>query len=232
MLEVSGGTHVPWSPCFHDLQLFWVPTLKRVGFELDLTMERAGFYPKGGGLVRAGIRPASLPLQALQVAKRGPLVRIHGVSGVAKLDLSIAERQKGRALKRLDSLGVPLEINVQRVPARSPGTYLVLVAEFVGSCARASALGERGRPAERVADDAVDQIEETLASGAAIDRHMADQLLLPLALAKGESRFTTARVTNHVLTNADVIRQFLPEARVEIDGAIGSPGRVWVLGRG
>jgi RNA 3'-terminal phosphate cyclase (ATP) len=104
---------------------------------------------------------------------------------------------------------------------------LLLLAESEHCRACFTSLGERGKPAERVADEAVDDLEAYLQSGAALDPYLADQLLLPLSLAGGVSHLSTARVSRHLLTNAAVLRSFLP-IDIEINGGEGEPGRVRV----
>ena len=104
---------------------------------------------------------------------------------------------------------------------------MLLLAEFERSQACSFGLGELGVPAERVADEAADATLAMLDSGAAIDDHLTDQLLLPLAFASGPSELRTARVTQHLLTNAQVIRAF-GAAQVEIEGELGEPGLVRV----
>ncbi|GAB4255535.1 MAG: RNA 3'-terminal phosphate cyclase [Deferrisomatales bacterium] len=229
-VAITGGTHVPWSPCFEYLDLQWRPFLEGMGVEVQLALERAGFYPRGGGRLQALLGPARLPLRPLDLAEPGRLLGIGGVSAVGRLPRSIAERQRRRALDRLARWRVPVEVEVAEVPAPSPGTYLVLVGRFERSRACVSALGARGKPAERVADEAVEELEEVLGSGAPVDAHAGDQLLLPLALARGSSVMRVPRVTGHLVTNAWVIRQFVPQSRVEIEGEEGRPGRVRVEG--
>jgi RNA 3'-terminal phosphate cyclase (ATP) len=152
-LTLTGGTHVPWSPCYHYLQWQWLPCLAAAGYHVECSLERAGFYPRGGGLLHANIVP-SRHLVPLCIAERGRLLRIRGLSGVGRLDRSIAERQRSQAVERLRELGVPLEIEVADVPAASPGTFIVLQAEFEGGRCCAFALGARHKPAEKVADAA------------------------------------------------------------------------------
>jgi len=225
-ITLTGGTHVPWSPCFHYLTLHWLPYLRQIGYDADLELEQAGFYPKGGGRVHATIRPAQA-LSPLRLVERGGLRQIRGLSAVANLDVSIAERQRRQALQRLHSYGLPAEIEIVRLPSPVQGTLLLLLAEFEQARCCYYALGERGKPAERVADEAVNAFETFLATDAAIDQYLADQLLLPLALASGVSVLRTARVTEHLITNAAVIRLFLP-ATIEIQGEIGRPGLVHI----
>jgi RNA 3'-terminal phosphate cyclase (ATP) len=227
-LTLSGGTHVPWSPCFHYLQWQWLPYLAAAGYHLECTLERAGFYPRGGGLLHADIVP-SRHFSPLRLTERGRLLRIRGLSGVGRLDLSIAERQRKRAVDRLRELGVPLEIELVEMPAASPGTFIVLQAEFEGGRCCAFALGARHKPAEKVADEAAEELRADIDSGGAIDAWLADQLLLPLAFVPERSEFSVCRISRHLRTNAQLLGYFLPVA-VEIEGETGQPGIVRLHG--
>ncbi|WP_303905516.1 RNA 3'-terminal phosphate cyclase [Thiohalomonas denitrificans] len=221
---ITGGTHVPLSPCFHYLDWHWRVMLSRLDIGFDLRMTMAGFYPRGGGEIRAMI-PGHARVNALDLRHRGKLLEVRGLSAVANLPEEIAQRQRGRALRPLGELDCPVEISLEILPARSPGTVLVLLACFEHSQACFFALGARGKRAERVADEAVDELFGFLAVDGAVDRWQADQLLLPLAFAGQPSVFRTSEVTLHLLTQADVIRSFLPVA-IDIDGALGEPGTV------
>ncbi|MEW6486888.1 MAG: RNA 3'-terminal phosphate cyclase [Thermodesulfobacteriota bacterium] len=225
---VTGGTHVPWSPSAHYLERQWAWALEQVGARLEVRLARAGFYPRGGGEITARIEPVR-GFRPVRWIEPGRLLGVSGISAVANLDPSIAARQARRARERLAGLGVPVAVDVQSIDAPSPGTFLFLEAAFEHARCCATGLGERGKPAERVADEAADEIAAFVGSGAAVDPHLADQLLLPLCLAAGESAFTTARVTRHLTTNAAVVRHFLPGAAVEVEGAEGEPGRVRVV---
>ena len=105
----------------------------------------------------------------------------------------------------------------------------MLVAEAGGIPGGFSALGERGKPAERVADEVVDALQDFLKTEAACDPHLADQLILPMALAGGTSRLTTSRVTPHLLTTVRIVQQILG-CPVQIGGEEGSPGHVTIEG--
>lgn len=225
-VQITGGTHVPLSPCFHYLDLVWRWHLARAGITLGLQMTRAGFYPPGGGCIEAQIRPAS-SIRALRLERRGALHRITGISASAKLPAHVAERQRAQALRRLAERGLSADIRIEPLAARSPGSMLLLLAEFAHTRAAHFALGERGKPAERVADEAADAFLTFLDTEAAIDEHLADQLLLPLAFAHGDSVLHSARITEHLRTNAAVIRAFLPVA-FAIAGETGAPGIVSV----
>ncbi len=227
-LSLGGGTHVPWSPCFHYLKWQWLPYLAEAGYRVECSLARAGFYPRGGGLLHADIVP-SRQLAPLRLIERGRLLRIRGLSAVGRLDRSIAERQRAQALERLGELAVPLEIEVAEVPAGSPGTFIVLQAQFEGGRCCAFALGALRKRAEQVADEAVEALRADIEAGGAIDAWLADQLLLPLAFVPGQSALSVCRISQHLRTNAELLGYFLP-VEIEIEGADGEPGRVRIDG--
>jgi RNA 3'-terminal phosphate cyclase (ATP) len=229
---ITGGTHVSWSPCFHYLALQWLPFLQKVGYDANLIMDQAGFYPRGGGRLSATVRPAK-KINPLNLTNRGKLLRITGISAVANLPQSIAERQKRQALLRLqklpwEGLRPEIRIKLERVKSPGKGTFLILLAEFEGGRCCFTGLGKLGKPAERVADEAVDELFEFLATDGVIDQYLADQLLLPLSIAGGPSTFRTSQVTQHLLTNAAVIQEFL-SVSFYIDGQLGLPGLVHIV---
>lgn len=228
-ITITGGTHVPWSPCFHYLDWHWRPLLARLGIPFELTLRRAGFYPAGGGEIVATIPGAAVP-KGVVLEERGALRRLCGLSALANLPLHIAERQRERALSRLKQLlpGVVVDIPIEPLSAYSPGTLLLLLAEFEQGQGCFFALGAKGKPAELVADEAVDALATFLQSRATVDPWLADQLLLPLAVAAGESVIHTSEVTPHLLTNAGVIRYFLPTL-IEVEGPAGEPALIRVV---
>jgi RNA 3'-terminal phosphate cyclase (ATP) len=230
-LVIEGGTHVPWSPSFEYADQVWLPMLRRLGLDGRFALERAGFYPRGGGQIRAHIEPAQTPLAPLVALERGAMVKITGISAVANLPTSIGERQARRAASRLRSLFPGIALEVTALPAIGQGTTLFLRMESEQAVAGFSSLGARGKPAEQVADEAVDALLAHLATTAAIDPHLADQLILPLALARGRSVFRTSAVTPHLLTHVAVVCAFLPTA-ITVAGELGSEGRVEIEGVG
>jgi len=227
VVTITGGTHVPFSPSFHYLLHQWAPLMRRIGLDAELTLNRAGYYPEGGGEVRAKVLP-SPALRPLVLGPRGRLVRLEGVSAVGGLPRSIADRQRNQSLARLDEEGLAAGIEVHEVPSAGKGTFLLLLSAYEGG-GRAchDALGALGKRAEKVADEACDGLLAFLRTQGAVDAHAADQLLLPLALASGESSFPVPAVTSHLVTNAQVIQRFVA-ARVAIEGAPGTPGVVTV----
>jgi len=227
-LVLTGGTFNPKAPAFVFLEATWRAYLAAFGMPLGLTMPSAGFYPRGGGRLDAWIEPAAPPPPFVRTG-RGRLQRLHGIAGVANLRDDIARRMCDRAIERLEGQGLSAEIERVRWPGPGQGAAIFLTAEHEGIIpATFAGLGERGKPSEAVADEAVDQLLAFEAlEGAAVDPHSADQILLPLAFAAGRSEFTVSEVTEHLRTNAETIRAFLDRSItiLEPDGE-NQPGRV------
>src|SRR5262249_13274554 len=148
-------------------------------------------------------------LHGLQLLERGPPTQVTGISAVAGLPEHISQRQARRAANRLKESGLRVDIREETWPG-GPGSVLTLTLDTQLAPTMFFGPGARGKRAERVADEAVDQVIDYLAaSPAAVDPHSADQIVLPLALADGPSAFTVTQVTSHLLTNIAVIRQFI-----------------------
>jgi len=227
-----GGTHVPWSPPFDSILNAYLPLLRAMGLRVDATLIRWGWYPVGQGRIVCSIggRAGSDPIadgrpQAVSVELRGALKRIDGRAVVANLPEHIAQRMADEASRGLSELNVPVDLSQERVEAACAGAGLFLNAHYERATASFSALGRRGKPAEAVAAEAMRELKEHHASRAAVDLHLADQLLLPLAVASGPSTFTAARTTRHLITNAWTIEQF-GAAKISIEAS--TPIRVRV----
>jgi RNA 3'-terminal phosphate cyclase (ATP) len=222
-LTLIGGTHTETSPCYHFLDMTWRQYVGLCGLRVGLRLVRPGFYPRGGGEVEAFIQPVS-SLQGLRLSERGP-VEVTGFSAVAGLDPGIARRQARRARTRLADRDIKADIREETWQG-GPGTVVALVLDTDPVPTLFFSLGARGKPAEKVADEAVAQVFAYLeGDNALVDLHSADQLVLPLALAEGGSEYAVAEVTQHLTTNVFVIRQFL-DRDIVIDGEEGGPGRV------
>lgn len=227
-VTVTGGTHVKSAPCFDYLDDAWRPALEHIGYSLTLQLESCGFYPRGGGELRCQIA-AIRPTADFTWTSTGPLESVTPLSVVARLPESIALRQATQALERLTAANLSESLapaELQERPAFGPGTMLGLRCRFATGWAFFFALGERGKPAETVADEACDQFLAFLqAGGPPVDPHLADQLLLPLAVSPHRANFVTSEITTHLFTNADVIAHFL-DRKIVIDGEFGQPGSV------
>jgi len=227
-LRLGGGTHVRWSPPFHYLAEVYLPLVEQMGFRVRLEMEQWGWYPRGGGQMVAqieGLGSETGALSPLRLIERGRLEKVWGISAASNLPDHIPQRQRERAQRRLRARHLKADIDLAKAPSPGPGTFLFLVAQYQHLAAGFSGYGRIRYPAEKVADDAVRAFEEHLSSKAALDPHLADQVLLPLALVPGASTYTTSRITRHLLTNCWVIGQFI-EREMAIEGEEGSAGRV------
>jgi RNA 3'-phosphate cyclase len=229
---LTGGTHVPWSPPFHYLSEVLLPTLRLFGLSSEVTLEKWGFYPRGGGEIQLRINPVH-KFRAVSLIDRGPLKRIRGLSAISNLPGHVAERQKAQALNRIrEELGVESEVRTLRdVPSNGTGSFLFLLAEFEGVLAGFSSLGARGKPAEKVADEAVDSLKDYMMSKGCLDPHLADQLVPFMALTHGNSLFTTTRITEHLLTNLWVVQHFL-KVRISVEKEKGEGGRIDFINEG
>ncbi len=223
---MQGGTHVPWSPTFHYLKNAYLPMLSHMGVNADVRIEKWGWYPEGGGKVALSIRPGN-ELLPVTLTERGKLVKVTGVSAVANLLRDIAVRQRNRAAQMLLQKGIDAEIEIVSAPSPGKGTLLFLLAEFVNVSAGFDALGAIGKRAEEVADEASLALYEHIESDAALDPHLADQIIPYLALAEGTSEFTTSRITRHLLTNIWVVEQFM-DVSISVQGNEGEIGRITV----
>ena len=223
-VTIEGGTHNKAAPCFHFLETTWRAYLQRFGLSIRLRMDRCGFYPRGGGLIQADI--AACPaLATFIIEKVEPVRSVRGFSAVAGLPGNIGRRQAGRARQQLEALGLEVDLALETWHG-GPGTVVALELPTEPAPTMFFALGERGKTAERVADEAVEQVIEFLAAvPLGVDEHSADQLLLPLALAPAPSHYPVARVSSHLLTNLAVVRRFL-DRPIEVEGKLGQPGRV------
>ena len=227
-LALTGGTFNLAAPSFPFLETTWRAHMASLGMPVTLAMPTPGYYPEGGGKLEAWIEPAKL--RPLVLENRGELIKIHGRVETTNLPDGIARRMANRARERLADRGFEAEVTSCRTPGPGQGVSIAMVAESAGTPpATFLGLGQRGKPAEVVADEAVDELIDYLeAAEGAVDLHSADQLLLPLAFAEGRSVYTVTHVTEHLRTNARTIRAFLDRPiRIEESGE-GPGGRVVV----
>jgi RNA 3'-terminal phosphate cyclase (ATP) len=216
-VTIRGGTHVAWSPSFDYARDVWLPALSQMGVSATLELSRWGWYPAGQGEIRGVIQGRGRELSPVHLGKRGALHRVSGRAVAANLPSHIPQRMATRANSLLRGAGVDARIEPLRVRAASAGAGIFLTAEYEAVRAGFSALGAKGKPSEVVAEEAVAALLAHRDSGAALEQHLADQLVLPLALSRGTSSFSTERVSRHLETNIWVLEQF-GLARVSIEG--------------
>ena len=205
----TGGTEVKWSPPLVTLQRTKLPLCRRFGLQAAVERERTGFYPAGGGRATLHLAPSSL--SPLSLGDRGSLAaaRVYSLASSELADSEVARQQARTARDRLDERGIPVEATHEiTVETRSTGSALAIDLLYEGGRAGFDALGERGVPAEDVAGSAVDEAVafHERSSAPAVDRHLADQLLVFLALAGGELR--VPELTDHVSSSLSVLDAF------------------------
>lgn len=205
-LVLVGGTHNPMAPSFDFIERAYLPVLRRMGADVAVHLERPGFYPRGGGIVRATIQPTRT-LRPIEIMDRGTLRSRLVRAVVAQLPPHIAVREIG-VLRKI--LGWPGDLYRTETERRSvgPGNYVSIEIECEHVTEVITGYGERGVPAERVAEGAAREARRYLDSGVPVGEHLADQLLLPLALAGGGG-FRTLPLSSHARTQMQVIPMFI-----------------------
>ncbi len=204
-LRLEGGTHNPLAPPFEFLDRIFLPALSRMGADVSISLIETGFAPVGGGVIECIIQPCS-KLVPLDLQERGALKSLELRVPTLNLSISIAERILKAATNELACDDAQID-NRGSGPGR--GVCCLYQASFENGGDLSSTFGETNVTAERVGKQAAKSLHDFIKSGAAVGRHLADQLLLPMALAGGGS-FTTMVPDNHFTTNIGVIEKFLP----------------------
>jgi RNA 3'-terminal phosphate cyclase (ATP) len=205
-VTIQGGTHNTMAPSFEYLDRVFLPLARRMGFNAKLNLHRHGFYPAGGGKITAEISPFN-SASPFVLEERGKLVSRKASALFANLPAEIALREIKELKKSLhleDHETTPLQVD-----ADGPGNILMFEVMHEHVTEIFSAHGEMRVSAEQVAHKVSRAAEKYLDVPAAIGPHLADQLLLPMALTGG-GHFTTLRATPHTITNAAIIEKFLP----------------------
>ncbi len=224
-LVLEGGTHNPIAPPFDNIERLFQPVLNKMGPRVSARLARYGFYPAGGGRIEVDIEPCER-LAPIELIERGPLESVEAHALVAALPGEIAVRELEAVAKVLDW---PEESRrISQLPERvGPGNILMVEARFTHASEMVSGFGKLGVSAETVGEKAAKRMAGYLASAAAVGPYLADQLLLPMALAGG-GRFTTVKLSQHSRTAADVIAKFL-SVSFRFDEQEGGPNMVTVV---
>ncbi len=216
-VTVRGGTHNPMAPSLDFLAHVFAPALEEMGAKLEVTCERHGFVPAGGGVATLTVEPR--PLGALVRVRAGELVRRRATSVLARLPTHVGDRELAEVRRVLGWR--PDECEVREVTAACPGNALLLYVEREGGGRElVTGLGERGLRAEAVASRACAELRAYLDAEVPVGEHLADQLLLPMALGGGGA-FRCHPLSSHTETNVETLAAFLParRPRVSADGA-------------
>jgi RNA 3'-terminal phosphate cyclase (ATP) len=210
-VRLVGGTDVRWSPPIDYFSRIFLTHLRTLGGHADVEVLRRGYYPRGGGLVDAVIEP-SRTWSPFHNPESGATRRVRGIAHVSNLPDDVPKRMAHAALRRLHGIAdVKIEQRVYRgEDAIGQGGALVLWAETDGGHLGADSFAERGKPSERVGEEAAASLSAEIESRATLDVRAADQLLIYLARANGPSDFRVRSVSGHMETMMWLIPQFVP----------------------
>lgn len=206
-LRIEGGTHNPMAPPFEFIERCFVPALEKMGAQVILALEKHGFMQAGGGVLNAAILPVR-EWRKLELIERGDametfgrVLHAHLPGDIAKREISMASRILGWSEEQIDLRYANDSVG--------PGNAILLGARFANVCEISSGIAQHGKSAEAVATGAAKALHRYLVTTAPVGEHLADQLLLPMALAGG-GVFHTLTISDHTRTNMALIEQFLP----------------------
>lgn len=210
-IVLEGGTHNPFAPPFDFLKNSFLKVLEKMGVAVEASIETYGFYPAGGGRMIIKITPVR-KLKPIDITERGIIKRITATAlfsaipaDVAKGELALVQNEFGLQIK---------ECNIREVKSPGPGNALLIEIESEAVTEVVTAFGERRVSRDKVAKDAIENAKRYIDSGVPVGEHLADQLIIPMALAGGGT-FHTMELTQHTLTNIEIVKRF-----VDIDIAV------------
>jgi len=209
-IHLSGGTDVRAAPPLDYLRFVLLPLLARMGVPVELTLQRRGYYPRGGGEITVAVRLGRL--EGLRMEAPGAVQEIRGIAHVSNLPEHIAARMQQTAQQMLADLarvGIEPQI-LGRDQAIGQGGAIVLWARTAHALLGGSEVAQRGVPAEHIAATAAQMLREDISAGATLDIHASDQLLIYFALARGPSCFLARTLSSHAQTTLWLLQQFLP----------------------
>ncbi|MBF0543590.1 MAG: RNA 3'-terminal phosphate cyclase [Candidatus Riflebacteria bacterium] len=205
-IRLEGGTHNPFAPPFHFISEAFFPILNRMGANCSAKLSTWGFYPAGGGRIEVTITPPTEKLSILDLRERGKLIKAEALAAVSKIPREVAEDECNLITNKA---AFPVDkCKIENADSPGPGNVAMLGMEFENSRVFFTGFGEIGVSRNKVGHTVISSANKLYRSKAAIDEHMSDQLLIPMALAGGGC-FTTLHSTQHTITNIEIIKKFL-----------------------
>jgi len=207
VLTVTGGTDVAWSPSWDYFTQVFLPTLHRMGIECHTTLHKRGYYPKGGGQATLIINPIKT-IQPLVFGSEDQTPEVYGSIHTALLPDHIPKRMKHTAVQLLLKQNLRASIDTTTSTAQSPGIGITLWMRSKKRILGSTVLGTQGIPAEKVAEQATEQLLSEYRSDAYLDSHLFDQVLPHLAFAAGSTRCRVRKINSHAETTVWLLSQF------------------------
>ena len=235
---IRGGTDNPMAPPVDYIANILIPFLHKMGYETSLKLVKRGFYPAGGGIVEALLKPVKF-LKPINSTEFGKIEKVTVFAYSCLLPRHIVERMCRTAYQMLrehglENIEVRKEILYRASPkcSVSPGCGIMITVKTNKTILASNSLGARGKPAERVAEEAVKDILHEINMESGVDKHMADQLIVYMMLAKGESKIYTGSMTMHTYTCIKLAEMFVGEHIFSIDGEVNAPATITCRGIG
>lgn len=225
LLHLGGGTHNPFAPPFDFLEKTFLPLIHRMGPRISTELLQWGFFPAGMGRLKIAVQPAA-NLQPIEILDRGQGLGIQADAWVANLPLHIAQREARTLTRTLDRPDLSIKTGQVR-EAAGPGNIISIACRFEQLTEVFTGFGRRGVRAEEVAAQAAGQVKQYLATHAPVGRYLADQLLIPMAMA-GAGCFHTVTPSSHTRTNLAVVERFM-ETKFSVQEDRSGQHRIQVL---
>lgn len=216
----GGATDTFFSPTIDHFQYVFLKILQAIGIEIELDIEKRGFYPQGGAKVIVHIKPMQISKsKPLSLLERGTLKKVLIISGASEnlKKKKVAERQISGAKQILGKLNFPLETKIEYYSGSSTGSQINIIAELENTFFGTDNLGKLGKSAEAVGTQAAQEFIKQASSNACLDKHTADQILPYMALLPDKSQVTVSEITNHCKTNIWIIEKFIKNGRFAIE---------------
>lgn len=216
--RITGGVFQDFAPSPHHTEHVLAPMLRRMGVEVDLVLVRAGYVPRGAGVVELRVRPASGTLAPIRLAEQGKAGEVRGIAFASHLAARrVSDRMAEACEARLRAGGLRARIDrTDDTLAAHPGASLAVWTETSEGCVLgADRAGAPRRSSEAIGRYVAESLLADLATGATTDLHLADQLVPFATVAEGASGWIVPRATEHVASNLWLAERFGARPRVE-----------------
>lgn len=218
-LCITGGVFQDFAPSPHHMQHVLSSLARRMGLPMKLEVIRAGYVPRGAGVIELGVTPVKDRLLPLSLMEQGSVTQVSGIAFSSHLEnRRVSDRMAEVCERRLADRGLAAEIDrVYDTAALHAGAGLAVWSESsTGSIFGSDRAGALRRSSEAIGRYVAETFIEDVATGATVDRHAADQLVLFAALAEGVSRYMAPRRTEHIESNLWLAERF--GAKVALEG--------------